>query len=233
MRNRLLFLIGASLLGAGLGIGLGPAVNNAYAEGQNVKVSGDLTAGLTGSQPSSSSIKKTLRANREMEKYFEGKMFRYEDNLYSVQSPSVREDKIVFYTNFYSDAEDIQVEGGKKIPLNFELFIADISDKRLTNIKRLTKTRMKYETYPLWTEEDKPGGSNIAYIEFEEVSIEKGGLNFNGENSCYKVIDTQGDSLKDMSPVEYISLKKKYESLKEDVTTPSESDLKMTINYVP
>jgi hypothetical protein len=115
---------------------------------------------------------------------------------YEIKHPDIRDGKIVFYTNLYSDTpvSYFKAGDGSKIPLNFKVFVADITDETISNIKRLTSNEGSHEINPFWTAD-----GNIVYTETSGASDSK---------PVYRVTDKFGKALKNISEKEYVSLKK-------------------------
>jgi hypothetical protein len=175
------FLLGASLLGlASLG-GLDYAVGKAYAEVENVRVSGDLH--ITEKRSNSDKTVKgfvygpskvetirqgidTKQDNKEEYLYnlvrniktfeYEGKMYKFLFVENVDNKRIIRQDKVVFCTNFLKEKEFNRyvLSDNKAVDMNYEIFTADVRDGKLTNITRVTKTIDKNECGPFWTDDE-------------------------------------------------------------------------------
>ncbi len=127
----------------------------------------------------------------------EGSKFEYNGKIHEVKHPDVRSNKVVFYTNLYTDAPlcFFTASEGKQIPLNFKILVADLSDGKLQNVRRLTRSEGVHEVDPLWV-----GNDLVIYIE-------KGGDTSGGAVYRNIHIDSTetGEAIKD----DYIKIKKR------------------------
>ncbi len=134
----------------------------------------------------------------------ENSKFEFNNKIYEVKHPDIRNNKAVFYTNLYSEApvSYFKVENGSAIPLNFKVFTGDVAidikdSVELTKIRRLTKSEGIHEIDPLWADD-----GSILYLE----TAGSGAV-----TRLYRKANANGSGIASVSEDEYLRAKKVYE----------------------
>jgi len=197
--------------------GLCSILGKAYAEVQNVKVSGDVEMGKTDysetlktdsgeKQDTCSEISKIQAKFRKLQAFeYEGKTYPF-----NLDEKGIRENKAVFCTNFTKEGEYtlVRTKDSKDVPLNMEIFTLEIIDN-ITHFKRVTKTKDKHEISPIWTDD-----GNIAYVDLDVKNSDKltyldGRIQFKDAEAMYYIMNPEGNILREITSNEYIALKDK------------------------
>jgi WD40 repeat protein len=127
----------------------------------------------------------------------ENSKFELNGKSYEIKHSDVRNGKVVFYTNLYSNipVSYFKAGDGSQIPLNFKDFVADLSDEKPLNMRRLTSQEGTHEIDPLWADD-----RSVMYIEKTGDATKP---------PVYRMVDITSQATREIPEEHYLKAKKR------------------------